>query len=119
MRFLGFLILTIVANAGLAIQAPSRGREQVALLVRRTAFEQLKTELLRYERDVEARFPVRLRIVQGGWTTPEQVRDALKGLRAKSGVTGAVLVGAVPMHRFHMHDFDNPNALYYEDPDHT
>ncbi len=90
-------------------------REGVALLIKRDAYGRLKAEIDRYKRDVEARFPVRMKIVQGDWAKPEEVRATIKTLHDKEKTTGVVLVGAVPMHRFHMHGFDNPNPLYYED----
>lgn len=33
-----------------------------------------------------------------------------------AGLDGVILVGDMPLHRFYMHNFANPNAVYYEDP---
>ena len=67
--------------------------------------------------DVEARFPVQLHIVEGAWTNPAEVRATIKSLHAKEGIVGVILVGALPMHLFFMHEHANPNPLYYEDFD--
>ncbi len=92
-------------------------KDKVAILVRQTTYASLGKEIQQYKADVEKRFPVDLEIVTGTWKTPEQVRASIKSLHQKKQVSGVVLVGAMPMHRFHMHDFDNPNPLYYEDFD--
>lgn len=96
---------------------PNGSPERVAFLVKRTTFAPLAREIERYKRDVEARFPVRIEVVQGDWAKPEEVREEIKALHKRNAVAGVVLIGAIPMHRFHMHDFDNPNPLYYEDFD--
>ena len=57
-----------------------------------------------------------LRIVVGEWETPAEVREQIKALCDPNGLEGVVLVGDMPLHRFYMHYFANPNALYYEDP---
>jgi hypothetical protein len=121
-------LLTAVALGGLAAAGRPNlvlrekadvavARDQVALLIKRAGYSRLSKEIEQYKRDVEARFPVRIHVVQGGWVGPEEVRTAIKSLRRTLKVSGVVLVGAVPMHKFHMHDFDNPNPLFYEAPD--
>jgi hypothetical protein len=60
---------------------------------------------------------VRLHIVEDGWRSPAEVRATIKRLYAEKGIAGVVLVGALPMHRFFMHENANPNPLYYEDFD--
>jgi hypothetical protein len=97
-----------------SVQKPAP-TDQVALLVSTRAFKALKPEILQYKADVEARFPVRLGILEGDWEKPAEVRTTLKSLHDKHGITGALLVGALPMHRFFMHEHPNPNPLYYED----
>lgn len=104
-------VLTVLAVAG------ARASDQVALLIHRSAHKQLATEIARYETDVEGRFPVTLHVVQGDWTKPEEVRAVVKDLYLTNRISGVVLVGAIPMHRFYMHGFANPNPLYYEDFD--
>ena len=108
------LSCALLALAAAQAETP---RDRVALFIRSAAYDRLKTEIERYKRDVQARFPVRLQIVKGDWANPEEVRDAVKRCYKEDRVTGVVLVGGVPMHRFHMHDFDNPDPLYYEDFD--
>lgn len=108
------LLLLLGASSAFAEAAP---KDKVAILVRKQTYASLGKELRRYESDVEKRFPVDLQIVTGTWSTPDQVRASVKELHQKKQVSGVVLVGAMPMHRFHMHDFDNPNPLYYEDYD--
>jgi hypothetical protein len=91
------------------------GKDQVVLLIRRGSYKELETEILRYKEDVETHFPVQLNILRGSWTKPVEVRGTIKEIYEKKGLSGVVLVGDMPMHRFFMHDFANPNALYYED----
>lgn len=110
--------ISLIAIAGLlAAISHAAQKDKVAILVRSSTYASLGKELKQYKADVEKRFPVSLEIVTGTWTTPDQVRTSVKNLHQKQKVSGVVLVGAMPMHRFHMHDFDNPNPLYYEDYD--
>ena len=106
-----FLTTTLRLNAQEHDAAP---KDQVALLVRRDTYHELQAELQTYIQDVETRFPVKIELVQGDWWSPVNVRDELRTLHQQKKITGAVLVGNLPMHRFYMHDFPNPNALYYE-----
>jgi hypothetical protein len=92
-----------------------QGRDQVVLLIRRGSWTALETRIVRYKEEVEARFPVQLNILKGSWTKPAEVRQTIREIYEKKGLTGVVLVGDMPLHRFYMHDFANPNALYYED----
>jgi hypothetical protein len=87
----------------------------VALLVNPRVHGELEQEIQNYKADVEARFPVRLVILEGTWEKPAEVRAVIKSLHNTHGITGVVLVGALPMHRFFMHEHPNPNPLYYED----
>jgi hypothetical protein len=91
--------------------------DQVALLVSPGVYSALKPDLQQYKADVEARIPVKLHILEGTWGNPAEVRATIKRLHAEEGITGVVLVGALPMHRFFMHENANPNSLYYEDFD--
>ena len=91
--------------------------DQVALLVSHRVYSQLKPVIEQYKVDVEARVPVQLHIVEGAWGSPAEVRAAIKSLHAEKGIAGVVLVGALPMHHFFMHEHPNPNPLYYEDFD--
>jgi hypothetical protein len=91
------------------------GKDQVVLLVRRNSWKELETEIKRFQNDVEAAFPVQLNILRGSWTKPVQVRETIRKIYETKGLAGVILVGDMPLHRFYMHDFANPNALYYED----
>lgn len=109
--------LLLVLAACLAVGAHAAPKDKVAILVRKKTYALLGNEIRQYKADVEMRFPVTLEIVEGTWTTPAQVRTSVKSLHQNKQISGVILVGAMPMHRFHMHDFDNPNPLYYEDYD--
>lgn len=108
--FVGGISLLLV-GLGLAQGA----RSAVGVLIRPHVYAALERDLLQYQADVEARFPVRLQFVRGNWSTPDDVRAVVRQLHETEQVEGVILVGALPMHRFHMHDFDNPNPLFYED----
>lgn len=105
-------ISTLVAGT-LSAAEPDR----VAILLREPTLRALAEPLRTYITDVEQRFPAKLQIVAGDWKTPEQVRAAIKDLHGEKAISGVILVGAMPMHRFYMHEFANPNPLYYEDFD--
>ncbi len=98
-----------------ALVAPAR--DKVALLVQSKTYRALVPEIEQYKKNVEARFPVNLGIIQGDWTSPEQVRATIKDSFNTHGISGVVLVGDVPMHLYYMHEGLNPNPLYYEDFD--
>jgi hypothetical protein len=89
----------------------------VALLLRENTYAALQGPLDRYIRDVEVRFPVKVHVVKGKWETPKEVRKTIKSLHGEKAITGVILIGAMPMHRFFMHEHPNPNPLYYEDFD--
>lgn len=91
--------------------------DRVVILLQERTQKALDESLRTYVTDVEQRFPAKLQIVADDWKTPEQVREAIKNLHQKQQISGVILVGAMPMHRFYMHDFANPNPLYYEDFD--
>ncbi|MEY4485171.1 MAG: hypothetical protein RL693_2623 [Verrucomicrobiota bacterium] len=95
---------------------PARAEpDQVALLLREKTYTALQAPLDQYIQDVEARFPVKVHVVKGQWETPKEVRETLKSLHREKAISGAILVGAMPMHLFFMHENPNPNPLYYED----
>lgn len=108
-------LLTIPALAAGPLSAAEPDR--VAILLREPALKALAEPLRTYISDVEQRFPAKVQIAAGDWKTPEEVRAAIKDLQEKQQVSGVILVGAMPMHRFYMHGFANPNPLYYEDFD--
>jgi hypothetical protein len=116
MKRKGFAI-GLLAFATVFIVEGARAADQVALLISPAVYGALKQEIKQYKEDVEARFPVKLNIVEGKWKTPLEVRTDIKRLHTDKGVSGIILVGALPMHRFFMHEHANPNPLYYEDFD--
>ena len=114
----GCFQMAALANRSMkAIRSVTPARDEVALLVRSTTYRSLAAEIERYRQDVQARFPVNLRLLHENWTSPEQVRASIKNLFKTHGTSGVVLVGDVPMHLFYMHEGINPNPLYYEDFD--
>lgn len=93
----------------------NEGKDQVVLLIRRNSWKELETEIARYKEEVEARFPVQLNVLRGNWSKPVEVRETIAKIYETKGLSGVVLVGDMPLHRFFMHSFANPDALYYED----
>lgn len=91
--------------------------DHVAILLREPTQKALAEHLRTYVADVEQRFPVKLHVMARDWKTPAEVRAAIKSLHGQSGISGVILIGAMPMHRFFMHEHPNPNPLYYEDFD--
>jgi hypothetical protein len=91
--------------------------ERVAILLNEPTLKSLDEPLRTFIADVEARFPVKLEVVARDWKTPQEVRAGIKKLHREKPVAGVVLVGAMPMHHFFMHEHPNPNPLYYEDFD--
>jgi hypothetical protein len=100
---------------GLLTHSASAGQDQVALVLRESTCAALQAPLDQYVRDVEQRFPVKVHVVKGTWETPQEVREAIKSLHDDKAIAGVILVGAMPMHHFFMHEYPNPNPLYYED----
>lgn len=113
----GCLATCSLRAAADAVSAEATIRDQVALLVSLGVYRELKTDLKQYKADVEARFPVQLHIVDDAWGNPAEIRATIKELYGKDNISGVILVGALPMHRFFMHEHANPNPLYYEDFD--
>lgn len=87
------------------------------MLLHERTYRALQGHVDLYVQDVEARFPVKLHVIKGKWETPKEVRETIKSLHRDKAISGVVLVGAMPMHRFFMHENANPNPLYYEDFD--
>jgi hypothetical protein len=112
MKLLILHILLLFSSTLFAVEP-----DRVVILLQERTQKALDESLRTYVTDVEQRFPAKLQIVADDWKTPEQVREAIKNLHQKQQISGVILVGAMPMHRFYMHDFANPNPLYYEDFD--
>jgi hypothetical protein len=101
----------------IASTLPAAEPDRVAILLREPTLKALAEPMRIYIADVEQRFPVKLQVVARDWQTPEEVRAAIKNLHDQGGISGVILVGAMPMHLFFMHEHPNPNPLYYEDFD--
>jgi hypothetical protein len=114
-KYLLIVLISLLFNTLRTYSEPAK--DQVAALVNQQTYTTLRAEIEQFKSDVEARFPVQLNIVKGDWTRPEEVRKLIRDLYRKKTIGGVVLVGAIPMHRFYMHDFANPNPLYFEDFD--
>lgn len=108
-----FTLLHLLVASTLLAAEPDR----VAILLCEPTQKALAEPLRTYVADVEQRFPVKLHVVARDWKTPAEVRAAIKSLHGQSGISGVILIGAMPMHRFFMHEHPNPNPLYYEDFD--
>jgi len=108
-----FAVLYLLLASTLLAAEPDR----VAVLMRETTLKALAEPLRTYVADVEQRFPVKLHFMARDWKTPAEVRAAIKNLHGQSGISGVILIGAMPMHRFFMHEYPNPNPLYFEDFD--
>ncbi len=91
--------------------------DRVAILLHEPTRKALAEPLSTYIADVEARFPVKLQVIANDWKTPKEVRETIKKLHREKAISGVILVGAMPMHLFFMHEHPNPNPLYYEDFD--
>jgi len=100
---------------GLLSHSASAGQDQVALLLRDSTCAALQGPLDQYIRDVETRFPVKVHVVKGRWETPKEVREVIKSQHDEKAIAGVILVGAMPMHQFFMHEHPNPNPVFYED----
>lgn len=91
-------------------------KDKVVMLVKEDTYKELESEIKTYKENVEKRFPVNIDVVKGNWEKPVEVRQTIKDLCYGDGLNGVILIGNIPMHRFYMHDYANPNPLYYEDP---
>ena len=112
MKYLTTIILSLMATTLLAAEP-----ERIAILLHESTQKALAEPLATYVTDVEQRFPVKLRVIARDWKTPKEVRETIKTLHKESSISGVILVGAMPMHLFFMHENANPNPLYYEDFD--
>ncbi|MEY4483101.1 MAG: hypothetical protein RL693_553 [Verrucomicrobiota bacterium] len=98
-----------------ALHAAEKPVERVAVLLREQAWPHLAVPLENYLASVKRHLPVEFEVIHREWKTPESVREEVRRLHRKKGVSGVILLGAMPMHRFFMQEFANPNPLYYED----
>jgi len=108
-------ILALLLLGLLSLSA--RAQDHVAMLLHERTYKALEGHWDQYVQDVESRFPVKVHVIEGQWETPKEVRETIKSLHQEKAIGGVVLVGAMPMHLFFMHEHPNPNPLYYEDFD--
>ena len=114
---LALIVLITISNTNLAFRSsiPKKtSKDQIAFFVDRRVYKELKLEIKQYKTDVEAKFPVKLIIVQGNWTKPDEIRIDIKDMYYKKSICGVILAGALPMHKFYMQNTAIPNPLYYE-----
>jgi hypothetical protein len=110
-----FLLLVILGcNTSLAVPFHDQ-TSKVAILLRPSVWRELSPEISAYMEDVSTSEQVEFELIQQDFDSPEQVRRLLRTLWEKKGIEGAILIGAIPMHRFFMHEHANPNPLFYED----
>jgi hypothetical protein len=110
------LIALLAAWSG-ALHAAEKPAERVAVLLREQTWPQLAVPLENYLSSVKRHLPVEFEVIHREWKTAESVREEVRRLHRKKGISGVILLGAMPMHRFFMQEFANPNPLYYEDYD--
>ena len=116
-KLVALCLFLLICCGSPVLATTETNRDIVALLVKEKTHSNLAAQINQYIADVEARFPVDIRLVTGSWASASDVRACLKHLYKQEKLSGAVLVGDIPMHRFYMHAFANPNPLYYEDFD--
>lgn len=102
---------------GRTASAESIANNKVAILINSDAWKELEPEIKRYVADITASRQVTASIVVQDFQSPEHVRKTIKSLCDEKSINGAILVGAIPMHRFFIHENASPNPLYYEDFD--
>ena len=85
----------------------------MAILLPSRAWPQLREPLDAMMASVRRRQPVAFEVIHRDWQNPAEVRALIAARHAESRLTGVILVGAMPMHRFHMHGLGNPNPLSY------
>lgn len=97
------------------VEAIEPKNRKVAILIRPSLWSELETEISQYMADVESSEKVDFDVIRVDFQTPAEIRANLKSLWQEKGIEGAILIGALPMHRFYMHEHANPNPLYFED----
>ena len=94
MRRFFLLTLAVLLCSGLGAQQKARG--SFAIFVDRATAQACRAELEAY-RDVISAEGLPAEILDGDWTTPEQVRDCIRHLYDEKGLEGAVFVGDIPV----------------------
>jgi hypothetical protein len=94
----------------------------VAVIVEKSIYPSLKSKLQRYYNDVNELTQVDFIERNGTWSTPETLRSYIKSLWQSHNISGAILVGyvPVPMWEFTRSQSDSekcPIPIFYEDLD--
>jgi len=92
-----------------------KGRRKAALLVDASFKDSLEGAIRRYEEDVESNFEVDILTHWGDWEEPAEVRSLLQDLYSNEGISGAILVGDLPVPMWKAPYGKFPISLYYED----
>lgn len=97
--------------------------DEVAFIVDKNVYNACKANILRYKADVEAQFPVHLRICSEAnfeSYSPEQMRTYIQGQYNTNHISGAILAGQIQYQTWEQHNGNSGvNSLYYEDLDGT
>jgi hypothetical protein len=126
-RIPGYCALAALALLGLpATPGLTAAKDQVALIIDKALYnsEGVASRIERYKADVQARFPVRLRISNKASFesfSPKQIRDHIQSRYSKYHIKGVILVGQIkpPLWKNHGQDNKGVNSFYYEDLDGT
>jgi hypothetical protein len=123
-RYCAVAALSLLGLA--AASAPGAAEDQVALIVDKALYKSqgVAGRIERYKADVQARFPVRLRISNKDSFeayTPKQIRNYIQSQYSRYHIKGVILVGQIkpPLWKNHGQDNKGINSFYYEDLDGT
>jgi hypothetical protein len=70
--------------------------KQILLFVDTATYQQLDSRLIRYAADVKTDIGANVTIINGTWSSPEQIRSIIETYYAKGNLLGSVLVGNIP-----------------------
>ncbi len=115
----------VVVGLALLGSASAGATDRILLLIEQTLYNQVQTRLLRYQTEVEDRFPVQLVIQTGSFEsqTPAQIRARIQSEWTTNGLAGVLLCGQIPYITWQQDPAFGSNygplAFYYEDLDGT
>lgn len=115
------LAAAATAIALAAISSCAYATDEVALIIDKNLYQSCASQIERYKADVEAQFPVHLRICNEAAFesyTPAQMRDYIKGQYTTNGIKGVVLAGQIQYATWEQSNYNSGiNSMYYEDMD--
>jgi hypothetical protein len=118
-RTKGWLLLAVVYGG--CWVSTAHATDRVVLLIETALYDQTQASLLRYERQVELRFPVDLQVHVDAFAsfTPEAIRSYIQSEYDTNGLDGAILVGQIPYALWRQGYGTNEGILsfFYEDLD--